>query len=93
MLDLFKQKDKQKHILLSMLLVILFTSISNYFNFFGVVGSLIFGLIIACLAGLAHEFILNKYFKIGVFDTEDLKANSIGLTLGLLIMIVYYWLF
>lgn len=90
MLDLFKQKDKQKHILVSMFLVILFTVISDYFNLFDKVGSIIFGLSVSGVAGLAHEFILNKHFKIGVFDTEDLKANSIGLFLGVLIMIVYY---
>lgn len=88
MLDLFKQKDKQKHILVSMILVILFTVISDYFNFFSSVGSIIFGLSVSGVAGLAHEFILNKHFKIGVFDLDDLKANSIGLFFGVVLMIV-----
>jgi len=75
MVRFLKQKDKQKHILISALLTILSLQlISNYILAIGIV------VVIGMSKELIHDWLLGK----GHPEFKDMLANSIGISIGVI---------
>lgn len=73
--------DKSLHIILSAILVVFF---------FGFTKSLVLSVLITVGIGLVKEYVFDGLLKMGVKNTQDIWADLIGTTIGL--MSVYYLL-
>jgi len=86
----FKQKDKQKHIGVSVLISVVVSSIScilHYDSWMTVAITLLFIVIVSFLKEVVYDFYLGR----GTPDVMDVVANFIGFTLGFIIVQAYIY--
>lgn len=82
-----KNLDKICHFLASSLIVVVFCGIlTNVFNLTFIL-SIIISTIFTIVVGVSKELI-DKYCRSGIFDKNDLLADLIGLTFGIIILII-----
>lgn len=90
MLEFFKQKDKQKHILVSFIIVFVVGILTN---------SLVIGIIVGISIGLLKEaydaLTMTKFFnklckncKKGTPDEMDIVADSVGVAASLVVLLL-----
>lgn len=87
MIDFIKEEDKQKHIIVSVVLTILISlSYIKLFSMYFYTG-IFWGGVSTTLIGVGKE--VYDYIDYGLFSWGDIKADLIGVALGVVILISF----
>ena len=89
MIEFFKEPDKQKHILISLILVFILGAALNSIALASAI-TVSIGLVKEVLDDVStHNWFQKRFDHRGTFDTFDMLADSVGITLGVIGLLAF----